>query len=35
LAVWWISTRSGIRADDLDAQFHRLADPSVERFLSA
>jgi AcrR family transcriptional regulator len=35
LAVWWISTRSGIRADELDAQFHRLADPSVERFLSA
>jgi AcrR family transcriptional regulator len=35
LAVWWISTRSTIRADDLDAQFHRLADPSVERFLSA
>jgi AcrR family transcriptional regulator len=35
LAVWWISTRSGIRADELDAQFHRLADPSVERFLYA
>jgi AcrR family transcriptional regulator len=35
LAVWWISTRSTIRADDLDAQFHRLADPSIERFLSA
>jgi AcrR family transcriptional regulator len=35
LAVWWISTRSSIRADDLDAQFHRLADPSVERFLAA
>jgi AcrR family transcriptional regulator len=35
LAVWWISTRSSVRADDLDAQFHRLADPSVERFLCA
>jgi AcrR family transcriptional regulator len=35
LAVWWLSTRSTIRADDLDAQFHRLADPSVERFLAA
>jgi hypothetical protein len=35
LAVWWLSTRSTIRAEDLDAQFHRLADPSVERFLAA
>jgi AcrR family transcriptional regulator len=35
LAVWWISTRSTIRADDLNAQFHRLADPSIERFLAA
>jgi AcrR family transcriptional regulator len=35
LAVWWISTRSTIRAEDLNAQFHRLADGSVDRFLSA
>jgi AcrR family transcriptional regulator len=35
LAVWWVSTRSSIRAEDLNVQFHRLADPSVERFLAA
>jgi hypothetical protein len=34
-AVWWISTRSSLRSNDLDAQFHRLADRSVERFLAA
>jgi hypothetical protein len=35
LAVWWLSTRAAIRAEDLNAHFHRLADPSIERFLSA
>jgi hypothetical protein len=35
LGLWWISTRSTIRAEDLNAQFHRLADPSIERFVAA